>query len=170
MSEEDQAASEEDRAAFNEILNRPLRCMSAEEHERVRRDILLREHERWCTELRNTTLDVLTGADLVAARRSFDRAATIKAPTWYEAKGKLQQFAQIHAWAVCEREGLPKRYQSEGAQIAFSFTRGVSWREWCHWSGVWSKCSDCKDLFRNPYWLKKHTCARPDDVESRLSE
>ena len=128
------------------------------------RESLFERHEQWCKELRDATLDVLTGADLVAARRSFAHAGS-KA----RAKDKLQKVGQIHAWAVNGREGLPKRYKSEGAEIAYSFTRGLSWREWCHWRG-WSECSDCKDIFRNPYWRKMHTCVRSDDAESRPSE
>ena len=150
-----------------EIMNRPLK--GVEEHKRMLNENLFQRHEQWCKELRDATLDVLTGADLVAARRSFDHAARSKARVWYEAKDKLQQFGRIHAWAVSGREGLPKRYKSEGAEIAYSFTRGLSWREWCHWQG-WSECSDCKDLFRNPYWRKMHTCVRSDDAESRPSE
>ena len=143
---------------FEEIMNRPLKGMSAEEHEQRLRENLFERHEEWCAELRNATLDVLTGADLQAARRSFDHAES-KARVWYEAKDKLQKFAQIHAWAVSGREGRPTRYQSEGQEIVYSFMRGLSWREWCHWSG-WSVYDNCRDLFRNPYWRKIHTCVR----------
>ena len=147
-------------------MNRPLRGMSAEDHDRILRDNLLNRHDQWCTELRNATLDALSGPDLVAARRSFAHAAGFRVGAWYDAKEKLQQFGQIHAWAVSGREGLPKRYQSEGQQIVDSFMRGVPWRAWCPWRGDWDPCRDCESEFRNPYIHKTHTCVRSDGVES----
>ena len=157
-------------AGFKEIMNRPLRCMGAEDHERMLRDNLLKRHEQWCKELRDVTLDVLTGPERVAALRNFDFVAETKACDWFKAKVKLEEYGQIHAWAVSGRRGHPGHYQVEGNQIAESFIDGVPWTAWSPWRGGWSECSECRIQFKNPYWHKKHTCVRSDDVESRLSE
>ena len=137
-------------------MDRPLRGMSAEECERLLHEDRLRRHLIWCAEIRDVTLDVLSGPDREAARRSFAHAAGTQAQKRYEAKAKLQQYGQIHAWAVSARRGLPVRYQEEGLQIVDSFMRGVSWGRWRPWEGNWSPRNECKSEFRNPYVYRKH--------------
>ena len=137
-------------------MDRPLRGMGVEEHERLQHEHLLMYHLGWCKELRDATLDVLSGPEREAARKSFTRADAMKAREWYEARAKLQQHGQIHAWAVSARHGLPLRYQAEGRQIVDSFIHGGLWQCWRPWAGVWTPCSNCGSEFRNPYVYRKH--------------
>ena len=156
---------------MEDIWDRPLKCMSAEEHNERLRENLLERHLEWCTELRDVTLGALSNrADLVAARNSFAYAAKTNANTWYKAKAKLQTYGQIHAWALSERHGLPKRYQAEGQQIADCFMHGVPWEGWCPWDGSIYACARCNGEFRNPYQYSVHPCAaRSKCAEGRVT-
>ena len=145
---------------MDDVWDRPLRGMSAEEHKQKLHENLLERHMEWCTELRDATLRALTKADLVAARNSFAYAAKVEAHTWYRAKAKLQTFGQIHAWAFSERLGLPKRYQAEGRQIVECFMHGLPWEGWCPWDGSTYACAKCNKEFRNPYQWHTHPCGQ----------
>ena len=155
--------SEEEReaaAGFEEMMNRPLRGMSVEEHEQRLNDNLLERHDEWRKELREATLKALTNkADIIAARSSFAHAAKMDARTWYQAKAKLQMYGQIHAWAFNDRLGLPKRYHTEGYQIVYAFMHGLPWEDWHAYDSITHGCMRCDEEFENSYKYSIHPCA-----------
>ena len=78
---------------------------------------------------------------------------------WSQAKGKLQTFGRINAWAFRERLGLPKRYQTEGQQVVYALMCGLPWEDWYPWDDSTYGCTRCDEEFENPYRYSIHPCA-----------
>ena len=147
-------------------MNRPLKIIAGLPQE-VQQNLFER-HFEWCMEIRDATLRALKDkADVSAARSSFAHADKVKPRTWYDAEAKVQTFGRIHAWSLSERVGLPKRYQSEGRQIADSFMSGDSWQGWRPWDNSTYACTKCDGEFINPNQYNIHPCAtRSNSPES----